>query len=149
MKEIAQGLRPYQLDKIGLSKTIEKMVQSVGKACDLDFATDIAPIDDLFPNSSHIHIYRIVQESVSNIIKHSKATRAKVTIARNASSVQIRVEDNGQGFDPERVDVGTRTGQGFGLMGIQERARILGGKVEIRSGARDGTAIIVTFTLEG
>ena len=148
MRQIAYGLRPYQLDKIGLSKTIEKMIQRIGEVCDLDFTTDIAPIDDLFPQDLHIHIYRIVQESVSNIVKHSNATRAKVTIAKDRRFVQIKIEDNGHGFDPDRIDVSNPTGQGFGLMGIHERTRILGGKVEIRSAALAGTAIIVTFAVE-
>jgi signal transduction histidine kinase/ligand-binding sensor domain-containing protein len=149
MKHLAYDLRPYQLDKIGLSKTVEKMIQRVGQSCHLEFATDIDCIDDLVPQDLHIHIYRIVQESLSNIVKHSKATRAKVTITKQDRSIQIKIEDNGQGFDPDRVDSSTPTGQGFGLMGIHERARILGGKVEVRSTPRAGTAIIVTVTREG
>jgi signal transduction histidine kinase/ligand-binding sensor domain-containing protein len=149
MTEIAYDLRPHHLDTIGLSKTIESMVSRVGRACDIKFATDITPIDDLFPESSHIHIFRIVQEAVSNIIKHSKATHAKVAITRDATSVQIKVEDNGTGFSPEPFDAASPTKHGFGLVGIRERVRILGGRVEIQSSARTGTAVVVTFPING
>jgi signal transduction histidine kinase len=139
MTEIAYDLRPHHLDTIGLSKTIESMVRRVGKACDIEFATDITPIDGLFPESSHIHIFRIVQEAVSNVVKHSKATQAKVTMTRGATSVEIRVEDNGKGFSLVPLDAATTTKHGFGLVGMRERARILGGRVEISSSARTGT----------
>jgi signal transduction histidine kinase len=148
MTEIAYDLRPHHLDTIGLSKTIESMVRRVGKACEIEFATDITPIDDLFPESSHIHIFRIVQEAISNIVKHSKATQTKVAITRGATWVEIRVEDNGKGFSPVPLDAASTTKHGFGLVGIRERARILGGRVEIHSSARTGTAVVVTFTVE-
>ena len=149
MTEIAYGLRPYHLDNIGLSKTIESMVNRVGKATNISFDTDIAPIDDVFPHSLHIHVFRIVQESVSNIVRHSNASRAKVTVVRGLTSVEITVEDNGIGFSARSFEPASSTTHGFGLMGIRERARIVGGEVDIRSSARTGTTVIVTFTLEG
>jgi signal transduction histidine kinase/ligand-binding sensor domain-containing protein len=149
MTEIAYDLRPHHLDNIGLSKTIESMVRRVGRASDIEFETDIAAIDDVFPQSLHIHIFRIVQESVSNIVQHSKASRAKVAIVRDLTSVEIRVEDNGVGFSPRSFDPANPATHGFGLMGIRERARILGGQVEIHSSARIGTTVTVRFTFEG
>ena len=82
MTEIAYDLRPHQLDTIGLSKTIESMVRRVGRTCDIQLTTDIASIDDAIPEASQIHVFRIVQEAVSNIVKHSDASCAKVTITR-------------------------------------------------------------------
>jgi ligand-binding sensor domain-containing protein/signal transduction histidine kinase len=148
IKEIAYGLRPYQLDKIGLSKTIEGMVGRVAAACDIAFTTDIANIDELFEPTLQIHVYRIVQESVSNVIKHSKARWGKVTIERQPRAVVIRIEDDGQGFRAEADDVSDRAPRTFGLMGIRERAKILGGDVEIHSGYGEGTAVVVTFRLQ-
>ena len=145
MKEIAYGLRPHQLDTIGLSKTIESMVRRVAGACDVEFVTDIEPIDELFPQSSHIHIFRIVQEAVSNIVRHSKASRARAIVANGVASVVIRVEDNGTGFSPDLRWTGS-TKHGFGLVGICERARILGGRVEILFERREpASAVVVTL----
>ncbi len=148
IKEIAYDLRPYQLDKIGLSKTIEGTVRRVGRASGIEFSTQIANIDDLFEPDSQIHIYRIVQESVSNIMKHSKARRAKVTIERRAGSVELRIEDDGRGFRLEPSDLVDPMTKAFGVMGIRERAKILGGEVAIHSQYGQGTAVVVRFNVE-
>ena len=88
MKDIAYDLRPYQLDTIGLSKTIASMVRRVGKACEVEFLVDISPIDDRFPKGSHVHIFRLVQEAVSNVVKHSRASHARAVVTKAATSVR-------------------------------------------------------------
>ena len=148
MKEIAYAVRPHHLDTIGLSKTIETMVTRVGRACDIQLTADIIPMDERVPEASHIHIFRIVQEAVSNIVKHSGATRANVIVARGPGSIVITVEDNGRGFSPDALDAARLAMHGAGLVGIRERARILGGRVEIHSNARTGTTLTVTLPLE-
>ena len=148
MKEIAYAVRPHHLETIGLSKTIETMVSRVGRACDIELTADVVPIDDRVPEGSHIHIFRIVQEAVSNIVKHSGATRAKVSVCRGPGSILITVEDNGRGFSPDALDAARLALDGAGLVGIRERARILGGRIEIHSHARTGTTLTVTLPLE-
>jgi signal transduction histidine kinase len=143
MKTIAHDLRPYQLETLGVSRTIEAMVRRVGDACPILFTADITPIDDALPESAHIHVYRIVQECVSNVVKHSNAARATVTVARRERSVEIAIEDNGDGFEPDHFRAPGRRSPGFGLMGIHERARLLGGQLEIRSRPGRGTAVIL------
>jgi two-component system sensor histidine kinase DegS len=124
------------------------MVQRVADACGIECVADIASLDDAFPKSAHIHVYRIVQESLNNVMKHSKARRAAVTISRHGRSVAIRIEDNGVGLRPDALGVEPSTTSGFGLKGIRERARILGGRVDIRSGGGTGTSVTITFTAE-
>jgi signal transduction histidine kinase len=148
MKEIAYAVRPHHLDTIGLSRTIETMVTRVGRACDIQLTADIIPIDDRVPEASHIHIFRIVQEAVSNIVKHSGATRATVSVSQGPRSIVITVEDNGKGFSPDDLDAARLAMHGAGLVGIRERARILGGRVEIQSNAAAGTMLTVTLPLE-
>jgi signal transduction histidine kinase/ligand-binding sensor domain-containing protein len=148
MKEIAYGLRPHQLDTIGLSKTIDSMVRRVGKACEVEFTSDIECVDDLFPPGSHIHIFRIVQEAISNIVRHSKASHAKAIVARVHGSVEIRIEDNGVGFSADRFTMAGIVPDHFGLVSMRERARILGGRVEFVSSPGTGTAVVVTLPLE-
>ena len=123
-------MRPHQLDTIGLSKTIETMVRKVGKACDIQLSADIDCIDHAFPEAAHIHVFRIVQEAVSNIVKHSAATRARVTVSRKPGSIEITVQDDGRGFSRDAPDAAPLGMHGAGLAGIRERARILGGRVE-------------------
>jgi signal transduction histidine kinase/ligand-binding sensor domain-containing protein len=148
VKDIAYGLRPYQLDRLGLSKTIRAMVQRIGDTCGIACAADIAPIDRACPESAHIHVFRIVQEAVNNIVKHSQATRATVTVVRDGGSIVIRIEDNGTGVGPEATAADLPANGGLGLAGIRERARILGGTVDIRSHAGAGTSLTVTFPAE-
>ena len=110
---------------------------------------DIASIDDAIPEAAQIHVFRIVQEAVSNIVKHSEASCAKVTIVRRATSVEIRVQDNGMGFRSDGLEAARSTAHGAGLVGIRERARILGGQAEIQSSAETGTTVAVTLPLGG
>ena len=148
MKEIAYAVRPHHLDTIGLSKTIETMVTRVGRACDIQLTADIVPIDEHVPEASHIHVFRIVQEAVSNIVKHSGATRARVSVSHGPGSLVIAVEDNGRGFSSDDLDAARLAMHGAGLVGIRERVRILGGRLEIQSNGDTGTMLSVTLPLE-
>ena len=148
MTEIAYAVRPHHLDTLGLSKTIETMVRKVGKACDIQLSADIGFIDDAFPDDAQIHLFRIVQEAVSNIVKHSGATRGSVILSRRPGSIEITVHDDGRGFSPGVPSAGRQAMHGAGLAGIRERARILGGRVDIQSSARAGTTLTVTIPFE-
>jgi signal transduction histidine kinase/ligand-binding sensor domain-containing protein len=148
VKEIAHGLRPYQLDTIGLSKTLDRMAHRVASVCGMACTTDIATIDDALPAGEHIHVYRIVQESLNNVVKHSKATQVQVTLTRDRDSLNIRIEDNGIGFRPHGIDKASTAEHGFGLTGISERARMIGGVVEIHSRPGRGTTVSIAVPLE-
>ena len=91
-----------------------------------------------------INLYRIIQESVNNIVKHSGATEAAVAVKKNSHSLQITIHDNGKGFNLAEVE-GRR---GFGLIGISERARILGAKHRIHSVPGQGTTVGIKLTLK-
>jgi len=85
--------------------------------------------------------YRIVQECLNNIVKHSGATQARVLITRD-SAIRLEVTDNGRGFAVDKLD---QKKQGFGLSGIAERARMLGGDFRIESEPGSGTTISITI----
>src|ERR1044072_7894078 len=87
LREIAYDLRPYHLDKVGLSATIDGMIRRVGRTCEIGFATDIANIDDCFRPEARIHVFRIAQEAVSNIDRKSTRLNSSHTdISRMPSS---------------------------------------------------------------
>lgn len=140
VKEISYNLRPYQLDRIGLTKAIEAIVRSAQAASAIDFSAKIDNIDDYFPKEAEINFYRIVQESVNNIIKHSRAAQAKIEIARNERHLEVTIADNGRGFGAESDSSKPKSG-GFGLIGITERVELLGGRVELKSAPKEGTII--------
>jgi signal transduction histidine kinase len=149
-KEIAYNLRPYQLDRLGLTKSIEEMVKKISdsRKHKITFQARIDGIDGIFPKDSELNLYRIIQESINNIIKHSEATAAEVIIRKNLSGVEITVQDNGQGFSIKSSESNEPVKRGFGLVSIAERTRILGGKLTVQSIKGEGTTITLKLELE-
>jgi signal transduction histidine kinase len=147
VRTIAYNLRPYHLDRLGLTATIEDMIERVSTTSGIQIAAQIAPIDDLFSPEAEISLYRIVQESLNNIVKHARATIAEVEITRSAHSVSLTVHDNGSGFNPGAASAVDTRRHGFGLTGIAERVRMLGGTQEIESAPGKGTTIMIRLTV--
>ncbi len=138
VKEISYNLRPYQLDRIGLTKAIEAIVRTAKSASTIEFSGEIDDIDNYFPKETEINFYRIVQECVNNVVKHSEAAKAFVKIKHSGEIVEFEIGDDGKGFTPSQTESKT---SGFGLIGITERAELFGGKVEIKSAPNQGTKI--------
>jgi signal transduction histidine kinase/ligand-binding sensor domain-containing protein len=146
VREISYNLRPHLLDEVGLSEALRSMVKRIGAASEVAFSVDIDPIDRLFPNEAEIGIYRILQEACNNIVRHSRATNASVAVKRGAHEVVLQIGDNGIGLDHHPGAAGRK---GFGLLGMSERARMLGGRLIAQSGPGQGTTIEVKLPLEG
>jgi signal transduction histidine kinase len=141
VREIAHNLRPYQLERLGLSNAIEHMIRHVKNASDIEFVTEIDNVDGLLSKESEINFYRVVQECVNNVVKHSAATTAWLTIKRTASGAQITCRDDGRGFDPKA----SLPKRGMGLTGMAERVRMLGGRYTIESAPGKGATISITI----
>jgi signal transduction histidine kinase/ligand-binding sensor domain-containing protein len=146
-KEIAFNLRPHLLDRLGLTKTIESMLGKAFSASGIEFEAEIDEIDDVLEKDSEILLYRIVQECANNIVKHSNAEKAVLRIERDESTLTVKISDNGRGFDASATD-SDLSKRSFGLVGISERTRLLGGKLSIESEPGNGTnvTIIIDFT---
>jgi len=143
-REIAHNLRPVELDRLGLSKALRAMIRKVSSASNIEIRDTIDHIDGIFPGDSEINLYRIVQECLNNIARHSGATEAAVVIERDSRGVQITIKDNGVGFVPSAAGQNTEGRYGLGLSGISERARLIGGKCAIDSAPGCGTTITIT-----
>ena len=143
-REIAYNLRPYQISRFGLSKTLHAIFMRIDEVTAIQATTEIDPIDDLLTEEDQINVYRIVQECVNNIIKHSRAARASLRVKRENEGVALKIDDDGCGFVQQqpRANDGSRP-SGFGLIGIAERVRLLRGSLEIKSGADKGTQISI------
>jgi signal transduction histidine kinase len=100
----------------------------------------VEDIDGLLPVASQINLFRIVQEAVTNLVRHSGARTASVYVRRDGATVAATIKDDGRGFELRRDSAG-RLALGFGWSGIAERVRILGGQVEIVSAPDRGTRI--------
>ena len=142
--EIARNLRPHQLERLGLTRTIEQMVRHASDSTDIDFITQIDDIDALLSKASEINLYRVVQECVNNVLKHSAAANCWLTIKRTATGAQILCKDNGKGFDPEA----TSHENGIGLIDIAERVRMLGGRYTRESAPGKGVTIRITISAQ-
>jgi ligand-binding sensor domain-containing protein/signal transduction histidine kinase len=137
MRTIAHALRPYHLDKIGLTRSLQELASQI--ATGLALTVDIAPIDDLLAPEAEIHVYRIVQESLANVVRHAGARRATLSVSTGGPHVEIRIEDDGEGFGhPD-----TWRPQGLGLIGIRERAQVIGGVARMESRPGAGTSVVV------
>jgi signal transduction histidine kinase len=145
-REISYNLRPFQLDRLGLTKAIEAMVRTTRIASGIHFTSELDNIDDVFPEDLRINFYRIVQESLGNIMKHAQATEVNVRVKRRIENVILTIEDNGRGFTPdERSPLSSQSG--FGLTGMAERAKLLGGELKIRSTPGKGTTVMFEIPL--
>ena len=134
-------LRPEALDVLGLDKVVEEMVTSYNQShptCDFTFESmgDTTRID---PGVS-IAAYRIVQEALSNVVKHASATHAHVSIKSELSRLTVKIVDDGRGFRDSEV------GTGLGLVGMRERAEAWGGTVDVRQGP-DGEGSMIVANL--
>jgi signal transduction histidine kinase/ligand-binding sensor domain-containing protein len=149
VREISYNLRPFQLDRLGLTRAIESIIDKVSKSCNIRFFSDLDRIDNIFTKEEEINLYRIVQESLNNMVKHSGATRGSVVIRRMERDVELTVKDNGKGFDQDGGRPSDSRQSGFGLVGISERVRMLGGVYEIQSEQGKGTTIQIRIGLNG
>jgi len=140
VREITHALRPYQLDRLGLTQAIRATINRAAENSSILFASHADDIEGLFDKESEIHIYRIVQEAVNNILKHSAATEAAVVVKKLAATVSISIRDNGRGFDTTTLHNSNSHDVGHGINGINERVRILGGTFLIDSRPDQGTS---------
>ena len=147
VREISYNLRPYLLERLGLTQSVKSLINEVADLEQVRITADIDDIDDLFDAEREMDLFRIIQEIVNNIVKHSEADAARVSIKKEAAQLTISAEDNGKGFDTgntakKRYDQG-----GFGLIGMAERVRILDGRQKISSAPGAGTKISIVIKL--
>jgi signal transduction histidine kinase len=140
VRTIARNLRPHQLDRLGLARALSAMLRETAESSGLRVTSEIAEVKGLVTKDAEIHLYRIVQESLNNIIKHAGATEASATLQLEANRLRLRICDNGRGFDA-RTALRVSEGSGFGLAGMVERTRLLGGQMRLKSESGRGTEL--------
>jgi signal transduction histidine kinase len=143
VREVSHNLSPQHLEQLGLSTAIESVIESLGASTAIQIKTSLCNIDGFLPKSDEIILFRIIQESLNNIIKHSKATQ--VCISTNIENQQLRliIEDNGRGISKTQLENPT----GIGLAGMFERTHMLGGELMINPDPKKGTTIELTLPL--
>jgi PAS domain S-box-containing protein len=138
LRRLITELRPASLDTIGLQAALQALAEQHHQAAKLqvDCDFDLASEEDARPTPVlETAVYRLVQEALNNVSKHSMARRADLTVRASRGSIKIEVADDGVGFEPGLVR------EGFGLVGMRERAALLGGTVEVTSNRGSGTRV--------
>jgi signal transduction histidine kinase len=141
-------LRPATLDDLGVRPALDALIGRIADANGLLVATDIDLAYDAGRDATRLApeieatLYRLVQEALNNVVKHARASEVAINIAERDDSVRVRVQDDGEGFDPAAI-----SGR-FGLMGMRERVELAGGELEVSSGAGHGTRVIAKLPAE-
>jgi signal transduction histidine kinase len=140
VRRLAVELRPKVLDDFGLVPALERLTDSFGEQTGIkvDFESRAGP--ERMPAEVETAIYRIVQESLTNVVKHARAQRVSILVTRKDGALTAVVEDDGRGFDP------AERGDGFGLEGMRERVALLDGRLAVESGEA-GTTLVAEVPL--
>lgn len=145
VRRITYDLFPYQLDRMGLTKAIESVVRKTGESSGIECRYEIKNIDGLFSTEKESSIFRIIQECLNNIVKHSGANCAAVFINKVADALIVEIGDNGKGFEAHQLQVDTK---GFGLKNIQNRVSLLNGKISYTGTNEFKTLISITLPIK-
>lgn len=142
---MAVRLRPILLDELGIRAAIAKYIETYQKRYNIKAsfrAVNIKEGERFFPEIE-ISVYRIVQEALSNIVKHADAKTVCVELAYENAGLKLTIQDDGKGFDPDILDEYQVANNSLGIAGMQERTELLGGTFEITSAWKEGTRIVV------
>ncbi|MGE5403112.1 MAG: ATP-binding protein [Ignavibacteriales bacterium] len=144
VKTIAHSLIPSTLEEIGLYSSLIKLIETVDLQSSVNGSLDFIDIEGRLDLKLEISIYRIIQEAVNNIVKHSKANEFSIQLIKKHDALRLLISDDGMGFN-SRGDTQSR---GMGIRNMKERAEIHGGTFKISSSPMEGTIIMINFPLE-
>ena len=147
LRRCAQDLRPRILDDLGLVAALEWMTEELAKNYGIDAHVEMEGTEQSLPAETQLLLFRIAQEALSNIRRHAQASKAVVKLEFRDDSLKMTVSDNGKGFElPERIGDLASVGK-LGLAGMQERAQLLRGSLEVKSELGKGTQLVAKIPL--
>lgn len=147
LRHVAMDLRPSTLDDLGILATLSWFFREFESACrGIKIEKHLLVQESNIPVPLKITIFRILQEAVSNIVKHAQADHIRVSLIKTGDVLHLSVEDNGQGFDPAGQDYYCPLDKGLGLVSMKERAKFSGGTYQIESAIGKGTRIFVSWS---
>jgi len=142
VRRLAVELRPKALDDFGLVPAIERLAETFSEQTGIAVDFEQTLTGERLTGEIETALYRIVQEGLTNVVKHAGASRVSVVLARKPDAVTAIIEDDGRGFESKGTD-----GRGLGLVGMRERLRLLDGKLSIESTQGAGTTIVAEVPL--
>ena len=149
VRELSYNLRPPGLEQIGLSSAVSDYCRNFSKQTGIAVKFSEAGVDNLQPEINYaINIYRLVQEALNNIKNHAHANRVDIKLLSSHPNIILRIEDDGHGFDLEEGYRKARQDKRLGLLGMQERVRMMNGTFKIHSTLQEGTKIFIKIPLD-
>lgn len=143
VRAVSHNMMPNTLIKLGLGSAVREFITKLGNAPTLKVDLEIVGLDTRLNDQVETVLYRVIQEIVNNIIKHAKASQISMQLIRHETELNVMIEDNGIGFDTNKLD----TFDGIGLKGIQTRIEFLNGSVHFDSSIGRGTTVIIDVPL--
>ena len=137
VRQLAVELRPKALDDFGLVAALERLTQNFAEQTEIKVAFESTLPPGRLPPEVETALYRIVQESLTNVVKHARASHVSIVLGRKGASVTAIIEDDGVGFDPARARE-----DGLGLIGMRERVALVGGRLTVESRPGAGTTFV-------
>lgn len=141
LHRIAANLRPASLDHLGLFPALSQLVETVSRDFNLMGEFEAVGLEKRLPSDVETAVYRIVQEALTNVVRHAQATRVDVILKQDQTSLTIIIEDNGNGFDTSAVMNDMMANKHLGLIGIRERVEMLGGTLTLESSQAIGSTV--------
>ena len=142
VRRLAVELRPSALDDFGLAPALRRLGQTVREASNLDVQVEARLGEERLPADVETALYRIVQEALTNVVKHAGADHVSIVVTRKPESVVVMIEDDGRGFD-----LAQSSGERLGLLGMRERVQLLDGTLVVEATPGSGTTLIVELPL--
>ncbi len=140
VRRISRDLRPPLLDELGLVPALKRLTRDIAEYAHVEIDT-LMQVPETLSKDQQTVIYRVVQEALTNVVRHANASHASLTLTNQTSFTQLVIEDDGQGFDPSLV----AQNKHFGLASMRERVELVGGKLSIDSSLKQGTTLTVRF----
>lgn len=147
VRALAHALRPSMLDDLGLIPTLRGLARTFQKRTGLDVRVDLEETDERFDPDVETLVYRVAQEALTNAAKYADASRVQLTLDHEPSQLNLRVADDGRGFDAAAVLSATVDERGFGLRGMRDRVHLFGGRFQVTSSAGRGTTVQVELPI--
>ena len=147
VERISRNLRPGVLDQLGLVEVLRSTSTEFAKRTGVAVAVDCTPLPAPLPAQTELALYRILQEALKNVEQHARAKRVSVRLGQADGFVQLAIDDDGVGIGSEHRPTGPKGSGSLGLVSMRERAAYVGGTLQVKTGLRAGTEIVVRVPL--
>lgn len=148
VRSLSHELWPMIVDDLGVDAAFDNLIATFLEQAGINVDLSMEAVGQFFSVEEQRHLYRILQESLNNVVKHASATSIQIIARQVENDVLLAIHDNGCGFDTEAVAGYTGKTRGMGLQSMDERVKLLGGRMEIHSEINEGTSVVFTMTVD-